>query len=675
MGRANAAATSRRDTNVVNVFRATLLGCAAFSVMSTGAVAQDTTDGDETILMAPISVTATEVAPGGVTITEEELERRNPQSIKDVFRGESAIQVGGGSDVSRKIYINGVEDTNLNVKMDDSRQVNSAFHHLGTAIIDPGLLKSVSVETGVGPVDVGPGALGGSIAYETKDARDMLEIDEMLGGFSRSQVGSNGRTYSQALAFAGQHENFEAMVYGSVDGGRNYEDGRDDEVIGTRPNMRNSIGKAAWTGNTGGRLEFNTGYMEDKGIRPNRANFGSLNNGAEPTLQEYNRKHFTLSYRDEAPTETFNPEVVLSYTETELFIHDLAFGPFRFDLRSQTKSYSGKVANTFSTGLGLAESGSVTVGTDFYRDVGHGDISGGFSAATVPRVNTETSDNVGLFAQARLNVTPAFRANLGLRYDQQQFEGVDGTRLDGGGPSASLNLEYDVLPWLTGYGGAASNYGPIPLGESQIYNFAAQWVYDGLTSSRSYNYKAGVKVEDGGVSGDFHVYQTEIDGSHNLGSATRNSTRDLTARGFNVSGQYQEDIGYVRATYSNNRFRSDGLPLSSGDASYHGLQMGNTATLDIVREWIDIGLAVGASAEYAFEDDTNETFPNKSYFVTDVFAQYQPTEMEAVTLRLDVRNLFDELYVDRATSATDNSAATPFNEPGRSFLVSAKVDF
>ena len=675
MGRADVAQELRKNTPT-NFFRMALMSCAAMTAFSVAAQAQEKTETEEAVIMAPISVTATEVAPGGVSITQEQLDRQNPANIQDVFRGESSIHVGGGSDVSRKIYVNGIEDTNLSVKMDDSRQVNSAFHHLGTAIIDPGMLKSVSVETGVGPVDVGPGALGGSIAYETKDARDILEIDEMLGGFSRTQAGSNGRTLSQALTVAGQHENFEALVYGSIDGGRNYNDAKGDEVEGTRPNMRNSMGKAAWTGNTGSRLEFNAGYLEDKGIRPNRANFGSLNNGADPTLQEYNRKHFTLSYRDEAPTEYVNPEIVLSYTETELFIDDLAFGPvLRFDLRSVTKSYSGKVANTFSTGLGLADSGSVTVGTDFYRDVGHGDISGGFSPATVPRVNTETSDNFGVFVQTRQNWTPRLRTSLGVRYDQQYFEGVEGTKIDGGGPSASVNLEYDVLTWMTGYAGAASTYGPIPLGESQIYNFASQWDYENLSSSRSYNYKAGVKVEDGNVSGDFHVYQTEINGSHDRGSAVRNNTRDLKAWGFNVAGKYQEEIGYVRATYSHNRFRSDGLPMASGDASYHGLQMGNTATVDVVREWPEIGVALGASGEYAFEDDTNQEFPTKSYFVADIFAQYQPVDFDALTVRFDVRNLFNELYVDRATSAVDNSAATPFNAPGRSYVVTAKVDF
>lgn len=646
-----------------------LVQCLAVPVCLTPAYAQDA------VVLDPISITAAEVAPGGVQITEEELEKTNPSNIKDVFANETSVNIGGGSDVSRKIYVNGIENTNINVKIDEARQVDSAFHHLGTAIIDPGLLKSVRIETGVGPVDVGPNALGGSIAFETKDARDIVDVDETFGGFATYRFNSNGPSHNESSAIAAQHDGFELLVYGSNDHGNSYHDARKDEAAGTAPAMENLLGKFAWTSLHGGRIEAHANYLNDKSIRPNRANFGQLVNGAPATPHEFRRRNFSVSYRDEAPTDMINPEIVLSYNESRLDIQGLAFGPNSFNLSSETTSYSGKLANTFSTGLGIAKSGGVTVGTDFYRDVGHGTPSGGFGGAGVSLDSTETSDNVGLFVQTRLNLTDATRLSFGVRYDQQQFEGLDGTDIDGGGPSASTNIEHDIVNGLTGYAGAASTYGGVPLGESAIYNFAGQWVYNDLSSSRSQNYKAGFKGEAGGFSGDIHYYYTEILGSHDRGNLIRNSTRDITSRGFNISGQYNAEDWYLGTAFSDNTFRSDGVRLASGNASFHGLDLGRKANLNGGIHLLDHTATTGFSIERTFGGDTNLGTQQQPYTVVNIFGQYEPEALSGLMLRLDVKNLFDELYVDQATSGFDNAQVIPFNEPGRSILATAKISF
>jgi hemoglobin/transferrin/lactoferrin receptor protein len=365
---------------------ALLCGTAALALFAPGTA----TAADETVL-APISVTATEVAPGGFQIGEEELEQANPIDIKDVFQGEAGVKVGGGSDLGRKSYINGIEDSNLNVKIDGARQVGTTFHHMGTAIIDPSLLKSVRVETGVGPVDVGPGSLGGSIAYETKDARDILEPGETFGGMAKFHYESDTDLYSPNLTFAGQVDGYEVMVHGSYDNANNYHDGRDVEVSGSAPKMKSFLGKAAWTGRGGDRIEFNSSFLQDEGIRPNRVNFAALSNGSQPIPHSYQRKAFGVTYKDEAPTTFINPEFVLSYNEIRLDIDDLALSG-NHDVNSKTSSFSGKLANTITTDLGIAETGSVTVGVDFYRDKGENSFSSrpGFGPRTNPSATTKS---------------------------------------------------------------------------------------------------------------------------------------------------------------------------------------------------------------------------------------------------------------------------------------------
>ncbi|MBL4721427.1 MAG: TonB-dependent receptor [Alphaproteobacteria bacterium] len=650
---------------------AALLG--ATIIVSSGVSGAQTLKGSDALL-EPISVTATEVAPGGVQVREDQLDRANPLDIKDVFSAEASVNVGGGSDVSRKIYVNGIEDTNLNVKIDGARQVNSAFHHLGTAIIDPGLLKSVRVETGVGPADVGPGSLGGSIAFETKDARDLLDQGEAFGGYGKLVYDSNAHGFNEILALAAQYQGFEALIYGSTDGGNNFEDGADVEVDGTAPEMRNILGKFAWSGRAGSRVEVNVAYLVDEGIRPNRANFGALTNGAPTTFQQFNRRTYSISYADENPTDLVNPEFVLSYNRSSLFIDELAFGPSTFDLHSETVSYNGKLANTFSTDLGVFHSGKITAGFDFYRDEGRGDIEGGFGGA-IPLVNTERSTNVGAFVQARMALSDQLRISLGGRFDRQRFEGIEGTKIDGSGLSGNVNVEYEPVPGFTPYVGAGTTYGGIPLGESAIYNFAGQWQYGGLTSSRSANYKVGVRAEKGPFSGDVNFYYNEIYDTHDRGSVVRNTTRNLLSRGLNVSGKYDYGDGFVRGAYARNHFRSDGNFLATGSASFHGLQLGSLLTAEAAHDFTEMGLRFGGSVERALDDDANPVSTADGYTVVNLYAQFTPLTFDAVTLRVDVKNLFDRIYVDRATAGGDNARVIPFNEPGRTFLLTAKLEF
>ena len=290
-------------------------------------------------------------------------------------------------------------------------------------------------------------------------------------------------------------------------------------------------------------------------------------------------------------------------------------------------------------------------------------------------LNVGPGEVVALLGRNGAGKSTTFKSLMGLVRPRRGSVIYDGTDITGGGPGGSANVEYDALTWLTGYAGAATTYGGIPLGESAIYNFANQWDYEGLSSSRSFSYKLGLKGVEGPFSGDAHVYLTDIDGSHDRGSVTRNSTRDLRSEGFNISGQYQDDGFLARASYSQNRLRSDGDVLTSGIASFHGLQTGKTAAVELAKDWYDVGFSMGGSAEYAFEDETQAATPLDSYLVVNLFAQMQPVAYDFITMRVDIRNLFDRTYVDRATSGVDNAQVIPFNEPGRSVLATVKIDF
>ncbi|MFD1379962.1 hypothetical protein [Fodinicurvata halophila] len=76
-------------------------------------------------------------------------------------------------------------------------------------------------------------------------------------------------------------------------------------------------------------------------------------------------------------------------------------------------------------------------------------------------------------------------------------------------------------------------------------------------------------------------------------------------------------------------------------------------------------------------EDTKESTGQAmdAYRVVNIFNEYRPQFADFMTLRLDVKNLFDETYADRATYGQDFSTVVPLYESGRSFILSTRLQF
>lgn len=59
----------------------------------------------------------------------------------------------------------------------------------------------------------------------------------------------------------------------------------------------------------------------------------------------------------------------------------------------------------------------------------------------------------------------------------------------------------------------------------------------------------------------------------------------------------------------------------------------------------------------------------------NLFVEYEPRWGYDLTLRADVRNLFDETYADRASYGSKFGNVTPLSEPGRSLLLTTTAKF
>lgn len=635
---------------------ALLIGLAGFAAAP--AHAQSPTSG--AVVLNPLQVTAParpDTEPGGQTVDADAVARTNPSDLKELFSEESALTVGGAIPVAQKLYVNGIEDTKLAVSIDGARQTNATFHHVGTIVLDPGLIKSVAVEPGVAPADAGPAALAGSVAFATKDPGDLIAPGKDFGGFATLSYDSNTEGFSEGLAVAGRAAFAEIMAYANHTGGHSFKDGNGDTVRGTAPDLTNYLAKAVFSAPDGAKLKLTANRVEDEGDRPNRPNFAGIVSTTALRHVDYTRTTASVTYDTDTPTGLFNPKLSLAHNALSL---DIQPGWWS-DIDTTTAS----AANVFAFDLG-----TLTTGLDLQRDVASGGAQGAKS--------TEKATNVGAFAQARLAPLEGWRVSFGGRGDRQRFEGIEGSTFDNFGLSGNLNTEVDVTPWMTPYAGYGHVFGGIPLGESAIYNVSGVWRYANLAPESARNTRFGSRFAFGDFSFDVGGHFTKIDDSHEIGSVNRASTVDLTSRGYDISGKYVYDQGFVRLAYSDNKVRVDGR-VPSSTTTYQGLSLGSMVTLQAERRFADWGVTVGTSQVYAPSNGelttTSGATPLNQYYVANLYAAWTPEDFQALTLRLDAKNIFDRHYVDRANAGVDSAAAIPYHEPGQSVLVTARLTF
>lgn len=642
-------------------------------VLSTTAAAEPPAE-DGSLLLGPILVTGATGAgvPGAseVVIGQEDIERLAPRNVADLFRLTPSVNVGSSIPMSQKVYVNGVEETNLAVSIDGARQNNRIFHHAGTNVIDPALLKQARVDAGVAPADAGPGALGGAIAYETIDAADLLGFEDGFGARSYNTFDFNGDVATAGLTGYGMRDGFELLGSVNVSRGNDFTDGDGNTVLGSGTNFVSGLLKGAWQSGTGHRFELGYERVNDSEDRPFRANFPA----SDGELRKYEtlRQNVVFTYTDETPEGWLDPRVVVGYAWTEL--PDLYWAPNNLGYSSaKSSSLSGRIENEFAFDLG-----TVVAGVDAYRDEANDKEVDNYEFLYNYDV-TETAQNVGLFAQARLEPFERARLGIGGRYDFHTLEGVNGESFDNSGFSGNIGGAYDITDGLTVRAAYSHVWAGPAVGENLLTN--PDWDYaDGVKPMKANNLTAGFSYTRGPFLFEANWFSTKIDDIRVASWDNAGETRDLTSEGYELAAGYAWADGQVRVGYTDTEVEVDGVVPESWASNYVGMPAGQAFTVDVTHSFPARGITVGGDAEFALEYDGTEATPVygqalPSYQVVNVFAEWVPESLPTVTLRAEVRNLFDEAYASRGTYGADYNDMTPLLEPGRSFILAAIARF
>ncbi len=623
-----------------------------------------------------------------VVLDESDIENISPTSTGDLFDGVSSVTTSGANPSTEKIYIHGIEESKMNVQVDGGSLPEGPFHHTGSSFIDVNLLKAVEVEPGVATADSGPNALAGSVKFETKDARDFLDQDDHFGGYLTLGYDSNGNSFNRGLTLFGQQGGFEYLLSGNMTSGDNYENGDGDEILGTEPALESLSAKLAYSTDSGHRFEVSANTIEEDAVRPNRPDFYSFVTSDEVELvdQEYGRQTYNFSYEDETPDGWWSPKANLSYSSIDVELSN-GNGP------AFISTLNGSLSNAFKLG-----NGTVNAGIDFYSDYRErtrDDEDDDGNALGTTTDYWEKSQNIGVFAQARQNITDKLRVSYGGRGDLQTIEGrldsssqqdilAEDTSYDASqsvsGLSGNLSVEYEVTNNFTLNAAVSSVFGGIAGTEALLLNDTTDLNYEELETSRSNNVRLGVDYNNGPWSAGVAVFKTELkDVSNTSGSNdTRTDYFDVVSEGYEINVGYTTQTTRISVDLTNSDVTNDG----ENDLFnyYNSTTVGTMIALN-AHHVINENWAIGAQGTFALENDATissqeeEDYAQPAYEVVDIYATYEPKQFSNLSLRFGVDNLFNENYANRANTGTGRASIEPFYDPGRSFTVQATLSF
>lgn len=623
--------------------------------------------GPTTLPPVKISAAAINSPQTSLDYGRDDIDAVQPRDIKELFKKDAAVAVGGSIPVNQKVYVRGVEETAMAVTIDGGRQNNKVFHHNATNLIDPSLLKAVRASAGVAPADDGPGAIGGSLVYETVDVADLLDPEDNFGGFVDGRYGSNGDQLTTGGSVYGRNGGFEALAYLNHSNGDDYEDGEGDTVRFTEPGLLSRLMKVAYENDQSDRFELTMENVNDESQRPYRANFVGLSAGRpvpESRVYDLSRENLTFNYSRDTEQGLWNPSVTIAKGETELETREvpLADPTVLIVYTGITDSQSATFKNTFHTGFG-----EVVAGLDHYDD------SAVFEYEGDPDLE-EQAENIGAFIQFRQAIGEKLDLSYGLRHDRQEFTGTDGSSHDDSGTSGNIAADYYINDVLTAKAAYAHVWGGVALAENFILNGA--WTYDDVKAVEADNYSVGLRTQLEQVFAEATMYKTDIENGRTPSyGGGANLTSDFKIDGYDLVLGYLGERSEFTIKYANIESEMDGVVASSYDGNYFTIPLGEIITVSGSYHFDKVPVTLGADAEHALENDDLESNGAKqdSYTVVNAYLNYAVSE--ALNLRLSIDNLTNEGYTDRASYGQEFTTVKTLLEPGRSIMVSARYSF
>ncbi|HLV06533.1 MAG TPA: TonB-dependent receptor [Croceibacterium sp.] len=627
-----------------------------------------------------------------VVVGQEDIEFRQANDLADIFRQTPSVTVGGSLGIAQKIYVRGLEDSQLNVTIDGAPQHGTLFHHIGRVSIEPELLETVELQAGAGEATAGFGAIGGAIRFRTRDATDLLAPGRDVGAMGKAGWFSNdGYKLSATLygRLVGDVGVVGSYVYSDRD---TFQDGDGNEVLGTAATQQ--LGFVKIGGDVGAGHRFTVSYEHrdeegEFGPRPNWPVFAG-----DPLFPADAKRQTVIG------NYGFDSGGGLGFEGTAYWTR----ATFQVDRFDRWGLYGAAIETWGGDARILTDVGdhAITAGVDYRNDQVLGryleDPAVWADWAWDPDIRQfeERGELIGIYLQDHWRPLAPLLVSFGVRYDAYDLDLVTyggGTSSDGF--SFNLGADLEVLPGLTlnaGYGEAFRGK-EIGDGFTLEHRPGRDILQPGLRPERADNFEAGVSYAANGFNLSAAYFDMTIEdvvldqlysGAPPQDSIYYENVGDFSSNGFELQAGYRSGPFGVRAFYTSYDSRLNGRRIEGYEHIALGNTMGDNWSLSASYDPLNsLGLEASLSRYEAVEDlevlfrDAELGFlpgtlfiDKPGYTVVDLFARWQPLGNDSVTLLAAVYNLFDKQYLAHAsvadyTAIPDYELVSGLREPGR----------
>ena len=604
-------------------------------------------------------------------VTLQQKDENTATDLRALLKDEPAIDFGGGNGSSQFLTLRGMGQNSVDIKVDNAYSDSQMLYHQGRFIIDPALVKIVSVQKGAGSASAGIGATNGAIITKTVDAEDLLKgLDKNWGVRLNSGYASNDGVSYGASVF-GKAGNFDGLFSYSRNDEKDYKPGK------------------GYTNSNGGKtVPFSAldSYLAKIG-----ANFGDH----RLVLSHMNDQHRGIRTVREEFTATDNPRLTLArqapaYRETSLsntnlewtarnlgFVEKLDANAYlmkneRYSADDSKNGYAGNLPGPSTTVI-------ETKGANFNLDSRIGEntlIKYGVNYRHQeikppvffnPALSNPKKSDAGIYAEAIHDIGD-FTLTGGLRYDHFNIKTHDGKSVSDG----TVNPSFGVIwqPHEHWNLSASHNYASR---SPRLYDAMRQHgrrnaitsIADGTKAERARNTEIGFNYNNGNFAANGSYFWQKIKDAvagpqqrHDAAGNPIAGVREIVNAGYIKNHGYELGASYrtggllakVGVSHSKPRiYDTHPENLLSANPEF-AVQTGRTWTTSLSYRFQNPNLEIGWRGRYlqkasgsVLVRDKGEV-KRKGYGVNDIFANWKPLGKDTLNVNFAVNNVFNKFY-------------------------------
>lgn len=674
-------------------FKLLPLSAAIFSALSANFVLAENTDIDVLDTVTVTDNQGLKVQTNVVTTAKKE--ESTQTDLRGLLKDEPAINLGGGNGTSQFLYIRGMGQNSIDVKIDNAYSDSQIHYHQGRHMLDPAMVKIVSVQKGAGSASAGIGQTNGAVIAKTLDAKELLVNSDKNFGAKVGAGFSTNHAHNYNAAVYGQGEIFDALISANRVKESNYKGGKDYvNAFGTDRVPYSALDKISYLVKLGATLGDNRFVLshlseQHEGERLVREEFDTAPNGTAGS-------RITLDRQSPADRKMMMTNTNLEWTGKNLpFAQEFTANVYRlihsrWSANDKGNGYAGSVDDATKAKV-ITHGANLNFDSEIHQNIllkygvnyRHQEVRPHFKQDNV--VNQEKRDT-GLYLEAITTPIDKVVLTTGVRYDHFNFRAMDGKKRTDGTFNPSVGIIYEPIDFLSL--SASHNYATrSPRMHDAIMSHGNRGIItigDDTKAERARNTEIGFNYNNGTFSFDGSYFWQQIsdalgttNGRDNHGNAAQTivNAGKIKNRGYELNAGYHNGgfTARIGVAHSKPRFYSQTVSQTNrrtGAVEETALLSGNPEYASAIgRTWtgslsyrftqpnVEVGLHHRIVETVKPEDNffitggtlqTGSTTGKDAYNVTDITVNWKPFNNDIMNINFAVDNIANKYYKSHA---------------------------